>query len=90
MVEANAGMRVVRDAQHGLEVELGPDRGSFMMHVESEPQRLVLFTPVTAATYKYHWDAANGQWVADCDGHAMEELFVRDIIYTGLQSFPQL
>ena len=90
MIEANSSMKLIPDAAtHSLEVSLG-DKGSFMFHSDADTQRLSMFTPQTGETHRYRWDRTEGRWVADSDGHALEELFVRDIISTGLLSFPQL
>jgi hypothetical protein len=92
MLDANPAMRVLMNTPSAgnMEVELGEGKGSFVFTSDPAAQRLLMFTPQSAETHRYRYDPREQRFVADSDGHALEELFVRDIIQTGLLSFPQL
>jgi hypothetical protein len=92
MLDANPSMRVLMNTPSAgnMEVELGEGKGSFVFTSDPAAQRLLMFTPQSGETHRYRYDPAEARFVADSDGHALEELFVRDIIQTGLLSFPQL
>ena len=73
-----------------LEIVLGKDKGSFTLSPDTYTQRLVLFSPISANSYKYRFDTVNQRWIADSDNHIFEELFVREMITSDLKGFPQL
>lgn len=91
MLAANSSMELIStsDPAPALEVSMG-DKGSFVFTSVPDEQRLRMFTPQSGETHIYRWDAVEARWVSDADGHALEELFVRDMINTGLLSYPQL
>lgn len=92
MLSLNASMRFLPDSSsgHTLEVDLGESRGSFTFTLDESSQRLVLFSPISASAYRYRYDVANAQWVADADSHILDELFVREVLTSDLKGYPHL
>jgi frataxin-like iron-binding protein CyaY len=91
MLAANPDMRFTQSSDgRNLEIALGKDQGAFTFSPEVDTQRFILFSPVSASAYKYHYDSKEDRWIADSDGHQFEELFVREIMRGDLKGFPQL
>jgi len=83
MVTATSGMTVQRNAENGwLSIEMGPNKGSFIVSKEVDSRKLVLFTP-SAGTHKYIFDQTEERWVSDSDGHVMLELLTRELLKVG-------
>src|SRR4051794_24679647 len=86
------GLLPLKEANHGLIVEASPTDlvvvtsggARTHLHVNSDTARVELTAPPTSFSgggeQHYRWDAAQGEWIDEVDGHLLFDKLTRDLI----------